>query len=576
MSSRIALGIGETAKSKTPNSPASIICAQLEAKWNEIQVGRQGSYSVERLESFYHYCATTSRTRVALVCVLTPLPALIFILLLECLPLQSPSEGWSANWMFWIRMSLMVFTLVFVGISDMMLFVPKLGFTCSKRFIVSLGSTSGYMGTCLFANAMNIVGFPIPFIWQFGGLLLGIYVPAMLLIVFGLAPFRNDSPFRIDFQRYIRLLFGFMALAGVYPLYKAVYDLVPAVFRGGALIALPLWKFAAKHFIMYCSRELEDFMPVIVALSVDLFSALFVSVCISTSGSLYLSVLFIATDVGQGLLEFREVRENSMSVLDILHNTASTDTAKKSDLLERLVGVTRNPSAFDVVSLKRVRLWACLPHPMTTDQVHQLDLLETSKLYGPRGLLSTRRTSRPRRKSSHRSFLAVLVKSSAIVPTTNFTVKVKAQSSTRAMAMPGEQSRRLVVQGLQLLFHCEYLALVEYIECVVPLVFAAYKLVLNRLPNVVYFPPSSNWGTGAITNILVFAALEIGSLLLLQLVLQRKFDFSPLYQLAFALETQMYLVQASLFLEIVILLQYELQHLGVDFTFRFEWLRDSV
>ncbi|KAE8987320.1 hypothetical protein PF011_g19625 [Phytophthora fragariae] len=56
----------------------------------------------------------------------------------------------------------------------------------------------------------------------------------------------------------------------------------------------------------------------------------------------------------------------------------------------------------------------------------------------------------------------------------------------------------------------------------------------------------------------------------------RKFAFSPLYQLAFALETQMYLVQASLFLEIVVLLPYELEHFGADFTFRFEWLRSMA
>ncbi|KAE9034047.1 hypothetical protein PR003_g7781 [Phytophthora rubi] len=35
----------------------------------------------------------------------------------------------------------------------------------------------------------------------------------------------------------------------------------------------------------------------------------------------------------------------------------------------------------------------------------------------------------------------------------------------------------------------------------------------------------------------------------------------------------MYVIQASLFLEIVVQLQYELAHLGVDFSFRFEWLR---
>lgn len=121
----------------------------------------------------------------------------------------------------------------------------------------------------------------------------------------------------------------------------------------------------------------------------------------------------------------------------------------------------------------------------------------------------------------------------------------------------------MVLQSLQLLFHCEYLALVEYVECIVPLVFATYKLVLNQLPNAVCYPDGANtWGMTAFTSIVVFASLEVASLFLLHYFLQRKFAFSPLYQLAFTLETEMYLVQASLFLEIVVLLQYELVHLG--------------
>ncbi|KAF1791090.1 hypothetical protein GQ600_7100 [Phytophthora cactorum] len=97
-------------------------------------------------------------------------------------------------------------------------------------------------------------------------------------------------------------------------------------------------------------------------------------------------------------------------------------------------------------------------------------------------------------------------------------------------------------------------------------------MVLTHLPNVIYYPGNSNWGMAALANIFIFALLEIGSLLLLNYFLQRKFAFSPLYQLAFAIETSMDFVQSTLFIEIVGLLQYELAHLGADFTFRFEWL----
>ncbi|KAE8885464.1 hypothetical protein PF003_g30474 [Phytophthora fragariae] len=129
--------------------------------------------------------------------------------------------------------------------------------------------------------------------------------------------------------------------------------------------------------------------------------------------------------------------------------------------------------------------------------------------------------------------------------------------------------------NLLLLFHCEYLVLVEYVECIVPIIFLVYKSVLEQLPNVVYYPGGAGkWGAAAVTNLVVFVVLEIGSLVLLHIFLQQKFAFSPLYQLAFVLETQIHAVQATLFSLTLFVLPYQLAHLGVDFTFHFQWLEE--
>lgn len=102
---------------------------RLQEKWEALQVGRQGSYSIERLESLDYYCRTTSRTRVLLVRVLTPLPSLLVIILLECLPLRPPSEGLAANWVFWIRLGCTVLTMTFAAMVNLYTFVPDLNAT---------------------------------------------------------------------------------------------------------------------------------------------------------------------------------------------------------------------------------------------------------------------------------------------------------------------------------------------------------------------------------------------------------------------------------------------------------------
>lgn len=120
---------------------------------------------------------------------------------------------------------------------------------------------------------------------------------------------------------------------------------------------------------------------------------------------------------------------------------------------------------------------------------------------------------------------------------------------------------------MDLLFHCEYLTLVEYIECVVPLIFVSYKTILELLSNVVFYSGGvGTWGLTAVVNVLIFSILEVASFVLLSVFLQRKFKFSPLCQLAFVLETHVVPIQAKLFLEIQCLLPYELAHLGADFS----------
>lgn len=123
-----------------------------------------------------------------------------------------------------------------------------------------------------------------------------------------------------------------------------------------------------------------------------------------------------------------------------------------------------------------------------------------------------------------------------------------------------ERAKRLVVQGLQLLFHCEYLVLVEYMECIVPLILLGYKSILEQLPNVVYYPgDAGNWGVNALENV-----LRAGSWFIIfpKHIPAAPVAFSPLYQLVFVLEMEIYVVQVIFFVEILVVLQYELEHFG--------------
>lgn len=154
---------------------------------------------------------------------------------------------------------------------------------------------------------------------------------------------------------------------------KSLYGLIPSRYQGVTIVILPVWKFAAKRFLVGATRDFEDVMPVIVAFSADFMSTLFISVCISTSGSVLFSLLFIASDLAQMLSEFRELHGNAKGLSqilddrrksrDLLHRTQQD--SEGTDLLTILLDTTRNSSAQQEAQFEGVRLWACLPHPLT-------------------------------------------------------------------------------------------------------------------------------------------------------------------------------------------------------------------
>ncbi|KAG3051286.1 hypothetical protein PI125_g26309 [Phytophthora idaei] len=183
------------------------------------------------------------------------------------------------------------------GMSEMAKLVPVMEAPFSKILVAAALVVVANMVTAL-AVSSNI-GFPLPFIFQAAGLEVVIYVPVALVLVFGKAPFTSDSPCRPYLQRYQRHHAACMALIAIYPFYKALYDLIPSMYRGVTVMVLPIWRFGAKYFMVNATRNLENFMPQIVTFTVDLYSALFISVCMSSAGSVYLSALIIAADIGQ-------------------------------------------------------------------------------------------------------------------------------------------------------------------------------------------------------------------------------------------------------------------------------------
>ncbi|KAG6610055.1 uncharacterized protein IUM83_01008 [Phytophthora cinnamomi] len=124
--------------------------------------------------------------------------------------------------------------------------------------------------------------------------------------------------------------------------------------------------------------------------------------------------------------------------------------------------------------------------------------------------------------------------------------------------------------ALQTLFHSEYILLAEYIEFIVPMLYAPYLAVLFHLPVAAYYPHTASITEQklktTVINIMVYGVIEFVSFGALLVLLKRKFGFSPLYQLAFVLETHAAALQGHLFVWTITILHLTLKHYGVDFN----------
>lgn len=86
---------------------------------------------------------------------------------------------------------------------------------------------------------------------------------------------------------------------------------------------------------------------------------------------------------------------------------------------------------------------------------------------------------------------------------------------------------------LQLLHVTEFVALVEFTEVMIPVVYCFYLAIMSRLPNRVYYAQLKDLDPATlqhtILSVLLYALLELVSFLALSALLRKRFDVSSVH-----------------------------------------------
>ncbi|GMF41244.1 unnamed protein product [Phytophthora fragariaefolia] len=262
--------------------------------WHRAQIGNQQQYSVERALAFCEYCHKTSRARVVAVSLLTPAPAFIVMLLIECLPLKDPQEGWKVNKVMWVRM---LISSVFVAGGIVFLaktLISEASISNARAVSIAIMSAMCYTGIGILLAVMW--KYPVPY-----GLVL--MVSPFVTIIMTLFLLSIDSEALKTNRKLQKQLVGHTiglsattVLVVAYPTFNAVFLQLNDVQQAMFTFVLPVIKFTAKQITARVSAHIQDFLGVTIVFSVDLFNVLYVVICMQTARSLLTTVLVMSLD----------------------------------------------------------------------------------------------------------------------------------------------------------------------------------------------------------------------------------------------------------------------------------------
>lgn len=131
------------------------------ALWHRSHIGHRSEYSVERLLAFRDNYQRTSLLRAIAVCIISPIPAVVVTLLIDSIPLKSPSEGWQANYAFWIRYFLATATVTVGAVAQVQEQILPGTISNCGAIVIALGTAATDISVAMFVAAMW--AFPIPF-----------------------------------------------------------------------------------------------------------------------------------------------------------------------------------------------------------------------------------------------------------------------------------------------------------------------------------------------------------------------------------------------------------------------------
>ncbi|KAE9122796.1 hypothetical protein PF005_g25650 [Phytophthora fragariae] len=260
--------------------------------WEELQIESNGAYSVERLQQLRDYSERVTAMHCVIVLVVTPLPCLLVIVLIESIPLRPPADGIEHSFLLWVRTFALTVVVVLGCMWPCRVVVPGLPLSITPVIVAATASAiAGAAGAFGIAYA---IGFPLPFtlVCESG---IGMFIMGMGMVAAWGRFLASDRVGRRALIRHFILEFMQATMMWVYPAYAYVFNQLSGGRQIATMALLPVIKTLYKNAFARMLHERQDLQPILVVFSAELFHVLFLSYCMndSTSKEAIVSLMFV-------------------------------------------------------------------------------------------------------------------------------------------------------------------------------------------------------------------------------------------------------------------------------------------
>ncbi|KAL3667558.1 hypothetical protein V7S43_007112 [Phytophthora oleae] len=560
-------------------------------RWQTLQVSYRGhKYSVERLLALDEYTRTTSPVRVTLVVCGTLAPMVVLVISQESIPLNDPTEGWRANYGFWVRVGVMA------GIVSCTLAVQANSIihtaAITPRHLILLGICLSLSYPFISMGIAAFVGFPIPF---FALSTIPIFFLLLILwfsLIIGRNNIRKMFQKSDEMQMFVKFICAQMLLPVVYPIYEVLFSAASnTYFELPVIILLSIMKVLMKNVIAVALVGMEDKLPEAVILTVDFFHAVYLTTCMQSTRSAVTLAIIITVDGSQSIFMLLGLHRRSQVTL-IRAKRAAGMTSNTESLVTLLHLICSSSDKLTRQNLSGIQVNSCLHHTLDRPSRNLLNRMKK--------LLQSGSVSRKSSRSSSSAYGSRLL-SSPIIPLRKLRFWIKlsgwrqhansiqpfSPTFTFVQPSPGRVTARknnslvfyrsnILRDGLQALFTSECLVLASYLHTSIAMFYATFIVVMVYLPSARYHTElrgvTRENVAATVESVFIFGAFEFVSFALLAVMMRHKYGMNAFYQLAFVLETQVTLIQSKVMMWMLIILAFRVVHFGVDFTLRFAWI----